>query len=104
MTPDWFNFTLGFAADGPDLDTVRAVLGLNPGWVIHVEQFDEGGLDRVGLDLVFDDVAQVDDPERGWPVFIVGHMQDLIYVPGAGETLTTRTVRIPLAGAKITVY
>ncbi len=104
MTANWFNFTLGFAAEGPDDDTVRAVLGLRPGWRIRVDQFDEDGLDRVVRDIVFDDLVQVDDPARGWPMFIVGHMQDLIYVPGAGETLTTRTVRIPLAGAKITVY
>lgn len=102
MTANWFNFTLGFAAEGPDLDTVRAVLGLRPGWTIRVEQRDMSGLDVVAQDLVFDDVDQDDDPANGWPVFIVGHRY--LDEHAADGSLTCKPVRIPLAGARITVY
>jgi hypothetical protein len=102
MTPEWFNFTLGFAAEGPDDDTVRCTLGLRPGWVIRVDQFDETGLDRVVHDIVFDDLVQDDDPANGWPMFIVGHRY--LDEQAADGSLICEPVRIPLAGAKITVY
>ncbi len=101
MTANWFNFELAFADDGPDLDTVRAVLGLRSGWVIRVNQSSKNGVD-IDADIVFDDLVAVDDPANGWPVFIVGHRY--LDEHAADGSLTCEPVRIPLAGAKITVY
>lgn len=90
MANDWFNFTLGFAADGPDLDTVRCTLDRLVGWTVNV----------TGVDVIVGGFEQ-DDNEDGWPVFIVGHT----FNPAAGDTgFRGSPVRIPLAGASITVY
>ncbi len=93
----WFDFTLGFADDGPDLDTVRAVLGLRPGWVVRVEPVEGQPVDVVFLRLEQDDAAAAD-----FPVFLVGHRYDDNH--SADNDYRGEPVRIPLAGARITVY
>jgi len=93
----WFDFTLGFADDGPDLDTVRASLGLWAGWVVHVEPVEGQPVDVVFLRLEQDDAAAAD-----FPVFLVGHRYDDNH--SADNDYRGEPVRIPLAGARITVY
>jgi hypothetical protein len=92
----WFDFTLGFADDGPDLDTVRASLGLWAGWVVHVEPVEGQPVDVVFLRLEQDDAA------ADFPVFLVGHRYDDNHA--ADNDFRGEPVRIPLAGARITVY
>jgi hypothetical protein len=99
----WFGFTLAFSADsGADLDTVRASLGLSPGWVVHVEYDSEDGLDRLIADVVFSALEQDDDPAADFPVFLVGHRYDDSHT--ADNDYRGEPVRIPLAGARITIY
>ena len=88
--PSWCTFTLAFACDGPDLDTVRAVLGLRHGWVVHIAPAE-----GPALDVVFSDL------EQGGAVapVVVGHRYDVGADDYRGEP-----VRIPLAGARLTVY
>lgn len=93
----WFGFTLAFAYDGPDLDTVRAVLDMRPGWVFHVEPAK-----GEALDIVATGVEQGDDPEAGFPVFLVGHRYDEDHI--ADNEYRGEPVRIPLAGSRVTVY
>jgi len=101
----WFDFTLGFADDGPDLDTVTSTLRAmlpdgdpnGAAWVVHVEP-------AVGdaLDVVPSHFEQDDDPARGWPVFLVGHRYDDSHA--ADNDFRGEPVRIPLTGARVTVY
>lgn len=93
----WFEFTLALADDGPDLDTVRASLGLSPGWVLHAEPARGDA-----LDLVFSALEQDDDPAADFPVFLVGHRYDDGHT--ADNDYRGEPVRIPLAGARITIY
>jgi hypothetical protein len=93
----WFGFDLGFSCEGPDLYTVRAVLGLRPGWLAHVEPHN-----GEALDVVVDRFEQDDDPAAGFPVFLVGNRYDDGH--SADNDYRGEPVRIPLAGARITVY
>lgn len=93
----WFEFTLAIGDEGADLDTVRAALGLRPGWVLHVEPAHGGA-----LDLVFSGVEQDDDPAANWPVFLVGNRYD--DAPSANEDNRGEPVRVALAGARLTIY
>lgn len=100
LTPrQWFSFTLGFADDGPDLDTVRLTFGLPPGCVIHVTPAN-----GTPCDVVFSRMEQEDDPYNGFPVYIVGNLYDDDAQWGPGSEPRGAAVRIPLAGAHITVY
>lgn len=93
----WFGFTLAFGDDGPDLDTVRRVLHIGHGWIVHVEPAE-----GEALDVVVDRVEQDDDPAAGFPVFLVGNRYD------DGHDMDNdqrgEPVRIPLAGCRLTVY
>jgi hypothetical protein len=94
----WFEFTMAIAADsGADVDTVRAALGLNPGWVLHVEPAK-----GEALDVVFSGVEQNDDPTADWPVFLVGNRYDDAHE--ADNDYRGEPVRIPLANARLTLY
>jgi hypothetical protein len=97
----WFDFSLGFSCEGPDLDTVNAVLGLRSGWVIRVEYASEDGLDRLIDDVVFSGLEQ-GDHDLDFPVFLVGHRYDDAHE--ADNDYRGEPVRVPLAGARITVY
>ena len=92
----WFDFTLGFSCEGPDLDTVRASLGLRSGWVVRVEP-----VEGQPVDVVFTDVEQ-GDYDLDFPVFLVGHRYDDSH--STDNDYRGEPVRIPLAGARITVY
>jgi len=100
----WFNFSLGFANDGCDADTVRHILGVLSGYVVHVEGIDMlvDPVNVVELDITVDGFEQPDDPHNNWPVYLTGWVYD--------ETLAFddqyrgARVRIPLKGSKITVY
>lgn len=98
----WFGFNLGFSCEGADLDTVRAVLGLRPGWVVRVEYASEDGLDRLIDDVVVDHFEQ-GDHDLDFPVFLVGNRYDETQ-PERDNDFRGEPVRIPLAGARITVY
>jgi hypothetical protein len=98
----WFEFTLALTDDGPDLDTVRAALGLSPGWVVHVEYASEDGLDRLIADVVFSALEQDDDPAADFPVYLVGHRYDDNH--GVENDYRGEPIRVPLAGARITIY
>lgn len=99
----WFDFTLGFADDGPDLDTVCATLARLVGWTVHAEYASEDGLDRLIADVVVGGFECPDDSENGWPVFLVGHRYDETRLE-CDNDFRGEPVRIPLAGARITVY
>lgn len=109
-TGRWFDFTLGFADDGPDLDTVTSALRAmlpdgdpnGAAWVVHVEYWSEDGLDRLIDDVVPSHFEQDDDPEQGWPVYLVGHRYDDNHT--ADDSFRGEPVRIPLTGARVTVY
>jgi hypothetical protein len=98
----WFGFGLAFADDGPDLDTVTSTLRAmlpsgdpnGAAWVIHVEPAS-----GAAMDVVPSHFEQDDDPARGWPVYLVGHRYDDDSENGRGAP-----VRVPIAGARITVY
>lgn len=78
----WSAFTLAFNSDsGADADTVRYILGRLVGLTVTVN----------GADLYVKAIEQDDDSERDYPVFLAG-MND------RGEY-----VRVPLAGAAVTV-
>jgi hypothetical protein len=104
-TGRWFDFTLGFADDGPDLDTITSTLRAmlpdgdpnGAAWVVHVEP-------AVGdaLDVVPSHFEQDDDPEQGWPVYLVGHRYDDNHT--ADNDFRGEPVRILLTGARVTVY
>jgi len=95
----WFGFNLGFSCEGADLDTVRAVLGLRSGWVVHVKPAT-----GEALDVVVDHFEQ-GDHDLDFPVFLVGHRYDLIRAVNNDDSdVRGEPVRIPLAGARITVY
>jgi hypothetical protein len=83
------------AYDGPDLDTVRAVLGLRYGWVVHLAPAE-----GPALDVVVSDLEQGDEGD-GWAVYIVGHRYDDDH---AVDDYRGEPVRVPLAGAHLTVY
>ena len=93
MASQWFNFSLGFANDGCDGDTVRHILGVLSGLPVHVE-----GVGDVVVDTFDQDEESSDDT---WPVYLVGWMFD-------GDNLDNdcrgAPVRIPLANAKITIH
>lgn len=94
----WFSFTMALAADtGADLDTVRAALGLSPGWVLHVEPAE-----GEALDLVFTSLEQDDDPARDFPVFLVGNRYDDTHI--SDNEYRGEPVRVALAGARLTLY
>ena len=93
----WFGFTLAFGDDGPDLDTVRRVLHIGRGWIVHVEPHT-----GEALDVVVDRVEQDDDPAAGFPVFLVGNWYDENHT--ADNDYRGEPVRIPLAGSRVTVY
>lgn len=88
----WFNFSLGFAADGCDGDTVRHIFGVLHGYTVHIE-----GTGDVVVDTFDQDATSSDDT---WPVYLVGWMFD-------GDNLDNdyrgAPVRIPLAGTSITI-
>lgn len=95
--PDsWFSFSLAFAHDGPDLDTVQAVLGLRDGWVVHIAPADEAPAVVV---VVFAGLEQGDERD-GWAVYVLGHRYDA----SLADEREGERVRIPLAGARLTVY
>lgn len=94
----WFEFTMALAADtGADADTLRAALGLRPGWVLHVEPAHGDA-----LDLVFSGVEQDDDPAADFPVFLVGNRYDDTHT--ADNEYRGEPVRVALAGARLTIY
>jgi hypothetical protein len=94
----WFSFTLAFSADsGADLDTVRAYLGLSRGWMVNVKPARGDA-----LDVVFSALEQDDDPAADFPVFLVGHRYNDSHT--ADNDYRGEPVRIPLAGARITIY
>ena len=97
----WFDFSLGFACDGSDLDTVRATLARLVGWTVHAEYASEDGLDRLIADVVVGGFECPDDPANDWPVYVTGwrYAQENWADDFRGEP-----VRVPLAGARITVY
>lgn len=92
----WFGFTLAFGDEGADIDTVRAVLGLRSGWLVHVEP--HGG---EALDVVFTDVEQSDECD-GWPVYLVGNRYNEDHT--VDNEYRGEPVRIALAGCRLTVY
>lgn len=93
MASQWFNFSMGFAADGCDGDTVRHILGVLHGYTIHVE-----GTGDVIVDTFDQDATSADDT---WPVYLTGWMFDDANVD---NDFRGAPVRIPLANAKITIY
>lgn len=94
VPPSWCAFTLGFCADsGADGDTVAHILRVLQGLTVHAT--DAAG---VAWDLLVVGVEQDDDPAAGWPCFLVGHPL------GADDEPSAEVVRVPLAGARITVY
>jgi hypothetical protein len=94
--PSWFACTLAFACDGPDLDTVRAALGLRRGWVVHLAPAE-----GPAFDVVVSDLEQGDEGD-GWAVYVVGHRYDDGHA--VDDDYRGEAVRVPLAGARITVY
>jgi hypothetical protein len=102
MTPAWFNFTLGFANDGPDGDTVRFTLERLVGWTVNVTGVDVtvDPVNVVTLDVIVGGFEQEDvDPD--YPVILVGWAYD---VTQQEHDFKGAPVRIPLANARITVY
>ena len=97
MSTDWFNFTLGFSNDGCDGDTVRHILGVLNGLVVRVEQHE--GDDAVIRDVVVDSFEQIDDEALDYPVILTGWVYD-----AAADNLCGSPVRIPLAGARVTIH
>lgn len=92
MASQWFNFSLGFAADGCDGDSVRHILGVLHGYTVHVEGTG---------DVVVDSFVQDEEsPDGSWPMYLTGWLYD-------GDNLDNdfrgAPVRIPLAGTSITI-
>jgi len=110
MTPQWFNFSLGFADDGCDGDTVRHVLGVLRGLTINIRAtglrdnteavLPVNGVDEVNLDVVVDTFEQPDDPYNNFPVYLTGW----VYTDHFDLDQGGARVRIPLKGSRITVY
>lgn len=100
MQNEWFNLTLGFANDGPDLDTVGALLGCLRGWTVKVTGVDVlvDTVNVVTMDVTVDGLEQ-DDVDPDYPVFLTGWVFD----PTLDDNRGAR-VRIPLRGSHITVY
>jgi len=98
----WFNFSLGFANDGCDADTVRHVLGVLSGYVVHVEGVDMlvDPVNVVELDITVDGFEQPDEAPD-YPVYLTGW----VYVDDFDEDNDNRgaRVRIPLANSRITI-
>lgn len=92
--PSWCDVTLGFGADsGTDGDTVAHILRVLTGFVVNVTDAD--GVTR---DLHVLRVEQDDDPDTGYPCFLVGHPY------GENDAPTAEVVRVALDGARIIVY
>ena len=91
----WFGFNLGFAVDGPDLDTVRATLSRLVGWTVHVESVDFTG------DAIIAGFECPDDPYNDFPVYVTGHRyeEESWVTDFKGEP-----VRFKLRDARITIY
>ena len=112
MVSQWFNFSLGFANEGPDGDTVRHVLGVLHGLTIHVHAkglrddahavLPVNGVDEVNLDVVVDTFEQPDDPYNNFPVYLTGWVYD--DTRALDDQHLGARVRIPLKGSRITVY
>lgn len=100
----WFSVDLGFAWDsGADLDTVKAALGVREGWVVNIEYWSPDGLDRIIEDVVFTDF-EVDSDSPEYAVILVGNRYDEVLDVNNGSNVRGAPVRIPLAGARITLY
>lgn len=92
MASQWFNFSMGFAADGCDGDSVRHILGVLHGYTVHIE-----GTGDVIVDTFDQDATSADG---SWPVYLTGWLFD-------GDNFDNdykgAPVRIPLAGTSITI-
>lgn len=84
---EWFSLRLGFSDEGPDADTVNAVLGLRPGWVVNVN----------GRDVVFGSFEQADDAPT-YSMYLTGWEYDPAEIEDKGAP-----VRIRLANAHISI-
>lgn len=92
--PSWCDVTLGFGADsGTDGDTVAHILRVLTGLTVSVT--DTTGATR---DMQVVGVEQDDDPDTGYPCFLVGHPLDADDVPA------NVAIRVALDGARIIVY
>lgn len=86
----WSAFTLAFNSEsGADADTVRYILGRLVGLTVCVN----------GTDMTVDSIEQDDDPDADYPVFLAGRVYDEAREGHHGER-----IRVPLAGATVTVY
>ena len=94
MTRQWFNFSMGFANDGCDGDTVRHILGVLSGLPVHVE-----GVGDVVVDTFDQDEESSDDT---WPVYLTGWLYDDTHV--LDNDFRGAPVRIPLANSRITIH
>jgi hypothetical protein len=104
MIAEWFNFKLGFADDGCDGDTVRHILSVLSGLVVHIEGIDMlvDPNNVVELDVVVDTFEQPDDPYNNFPVYLTGWVYDDTHA--LDDQYRGARVRIPLKGSRITVY
>lgn len=84
---EWFSLRLGFSDEGPDADTVNAVLGLRPGWVVNVN----------GRDVVFGSFEQTDDAPT-YSMYLTGWEYDPAEIEDKGAP-----VRVRLANAHISI-
>lgn len=84
---EWFSLRLGFSDEGPDADTVNAVLGLRPGWVVNVN----------GRDVVFGSFEQADDAPT-YSMYLTGWEYDPAEIEDKGAP-----VRVRLANAHISI-
>lgn len=92
--PSWCDVTLGFGADsGTDGDTVAHILRVLVGLTVSVT-----GAAGATRDLHVLRVEQDDDPDTGYPCFLVGNLL------GEGGAPTAEVVRVALDGARIIVY
>lgn len=102
MQNEWFNLTLGFADDGPDLDTVGALLDRLHGWTIQLTGVDVlvDPVNTFTADVIVDGFDQ-DDVDPDYPVYLTGWVYD---VTRQETDFKGARVRVPLRGAHITVY
>lgn len=102
MTPQWFNFSMGFANDGCDGDTVRHILGVLHGHTINVSRpggFTFNTTHAASIDVVVDTFDQdAESSDGSWPMYLVGWM----YTEDT-EDGRSSPIRIPLAGTSITI-
>ena len=100
MTNEWFKFTLGFADDGPDGDTVHYMLGRLIGGTVRVTGVDVlvDPFDTITVNVIVGGFEQ-DDVDPDYPMFLVGWIYDQ-----SGDEYRGARVRMPLRGAHITVY